>query len=60
MGLTMMIRRLAQTMGGIFVKDDPGFGAVIWIVFGISACATLLLTVTVRLFFRRGKPAMEP
>jgi hypothetical protein len=56
----MMIRRFMQTMGGNFVKDDPGFGAVIWIVFGISACATLALTVTVRLFFRRGKPAMEP
>lgn len=56
----MMIRRFTQAMGGNFVKDGPGFGAVIWIVFGISACATLALTVTVRLFFRRGKPAMEP
>jgi hypothetical protein len=56
----MMIRRLTELMGGNFVKVGPGFGAVIWIVFGISACATLLLTLIVRLFFRRGKPAMEP
>ena len=56
----MMIRRITQSMGEISVKDGPGFGAVIWIVFGISACATLLLTMTVRLFFRRGKRAIEP
>lgn len=36
------------------------FGNVIWIPFGISACATMLVTLTVRLFFRRGKPAMDP
>jgi hypothetical protein len=56
----MMIRFVTQSMGGNSVKDSPGFGAVIWIVFGISACATLLLTLTVRLFFRRGKRAVEP
>ncbi len=56
----MMIRCVTQSMGGNSVKDAPGFGAVIWIVFGISACATLLLTLTVRLFFRRGKRAIEP
>jgi hypothetical protein len=56
----MMIGRLTQAMGGNFVKVGSGFAAVIWIVFGISACATLLLTVLVRLFFRRGKPAVEP
>ena len=56
----MTIRCLEQPMGGNFVKGGPGFGAVIWIVFGISACSTLLLTLTVRLFFRRGKRAMEP
>ena len=56
----MMIRCVTQAMGGNFVKDGPAFGAVIWVVFGISAGATLLLTLTVRLFFRRGKPAMRP
>ncbi len=56
----MMIRCITQSMGGNSVKDGPGFGAVIWIVFGISACATLMLTLTVRLFFRRGKRAIEP
>jgi hypothetical protein len=56
----MMIRYVIQAMGGNFVKDDPGFGAVIWIVFIVSAVATLLLTLTVRLFFRRGKPALRP
>ena len=56
----MMIRFVTQSMGGNSVKDSPGFGAVIWIVFGISACATVLLTLTVRLFFRRGKRAVEP
>gem|GEM_PF-4381970 len=56
----MIVRCLKRPMGGNFVKGGPGFGAVIWIVFGISACATLLLTLTVRLFFRRGKRAMEP
>ena len=56
----MMKCRIAQSMEGNFVKNGTGFGAVIWIVFGISACATLLLTMTIRLFFRRGKRAMEP
>lgn len=56
----MMISRLTQSMRGNFVKNGSGFAAVIWIVFGISAGASLLLTVIVRLFFRRGKPAMEP
>jgi hypothetical protein len=56
----MMIRGLTQSMGGKFMKDGPGFGAVIWVVFGISACSTLLLTLAIRLFFRRGKPATEP
>jgi hypothetical protein len=37
------------------MKGGPGFGAVIWIVFGISACATMLIAVAVRLFFRRRK-----
>ncbi len=56
----MTIGRFMQTMRENFVKNGSGFAAVIWIVFGVSACATLLLTVTVRLFFRRGKPAMKP
>jgi hypothetical protein len=34
---------------------DHGFGSVIWIVFGISACSTLAWTVMVRLLFRRSK-----
>jgi len=33
----------------------PGFGSVIWVVFGISACSTLVWTLTVRLLFRRSK-----
>jgi hypothetical protein len=37
------------------MKIGPGFGNVIWIVFGISACCTLAWTLTVRLFFRRSK-----
>jgi len=32
-----------------------GFGSVIWVVFGISACSTLVWTLTVRLLFRRSK-----
>lgn len=32
-----------------------GFGSVIWVVFGISACSTLVWTVTVRFLFRRSK-----
>jgi len=33
----------------------PGFGSVIWVVFGISACSTLVWTLIVRLLFRRSK-----
>jgi len=41
------------------MESGPGLGAVIWIVFGISACSTLLLALTVRLFFRRRKVATD-
>lgn len=34
---------------------ESGFGSVIWVVFGISACSTLFWTMTVRLLFRRSK-----
>ncbi len=37
------------------MKDIPEFGSVLWIAFGISACSTLIMTLTVRLFFRRNK-----
>lgn len=32
-----------------------GFGSAIWVVFGISACSTIVWTLAVRLLFRRSK-----
>lgn len=42
------------------VQGTPGFGNVIGIVFGVSACATLFVTLIIRVFFRRRKTATEP
>jgi hypothetical protein len=42
------------------MKGGPGFASVIWIVFGISGSSTLLVTMIVRLLFRRNKQATEP
>jgi hypothetical protein len=42
------------------VQGTTGFGSVIGVVFGISACATLFVTLIVRLLFRRRKRATEP
>jgi hypothetical protein len=38
----------------------PGFESVIWIVFGISGCSTLVWTLAVRLLFRRSKAPVDP
>lgn len=55
----MTIGQLTQSLGDKSMKAGPGFGSVIWIVFGISAFSTLLVTLTVRLFFRRNKHATD-
>jgi len=41
------------------MKGGPGFGAVIWIVFGISALGTMIVALSIRLFFRRRKMATD-
>jgi len=41
------------------MKAGLGFSSAIWIVFGISAGATLFYTLMVRLFFRRSKAATD-
>jgi hypothetical protein len=55
----MTIGQLTQSLGDKSMKAGPGFGSVIWIVFGISAFSTLLVTLTVRLLFRRNKQATD-
>jgi hypothetical protein len=58
--VTMTIYSRSQLMGVEPMKDSPGFGSVIWAVLANSAGGTVLVTVTIRLLFRRHKKATDP
>lgn len=41
------------------MKGAHGFDAALWIVFGISACGTLMVAGIIRRWFRRGKTVTD-